>query len=158
MSSRLFQNIREKMGICYSIYSMRTFFDDLTLWIIYASTGIETISALIQALGNEIQGAFEHQITEEEIQSASTHLIGGVSISKDDMETRMKRLVRQYVLGGEIHDIPKTIEILKSITRNDITRFIDTSLKYKPFNLLAYGTKRLHRKKKDYFTFGSRNT
>ena len=70
----------------------------------------------------------------------------------------MKRLVRQYVLGGEIHDIPKTIEILQSITRNDITRFIDSSLKNKPFNFLAYGTKRLHRKKKDYFTFESGST
>jgi len=152
MSSRLFQRIREEKGICYSIFSMRSFFTSIALWKIYAGTAPENLDELITGLNTEIQKIYKADITNTEVENAITHLVGCILISKDDMEVRMKRLFRHFILGGEIHDIPTTIKMLESVTSEDIERFIHNHLLNNAFNLLAFGTKRLNRKKKLYFT------
>ena len=70
------------------------------------------------------------------------------------MEVRMKRLLRHFVLGGELHDIPTTIAKLESVTKKHVDDLISKYLYPKPFSFLAYGTRKLHRKKKKYFTIG----
>jgi predicted Zn-dependent peptidase len=154
MSSRLFQNIRENEGLCYSIYSIRSFFDSLAMWTIYAGTTVELLDHLIESLDRELNSALHGDISDTEISNAITHLVGGVILSKEDMEVRMKQLVRHFILGGELCDIPTTISKLESMTKKHVIDLINNYLYPKPFNFLAYGTRKLHRKKKKYFTIG----
>jgi predicted Zn-dependent peptidase len=124
------------------------------MWTIYAGTAEELLDNLIESLDRELKNALHGGISDSEVNNAITHLVGGVILSKDDMEVRMKRLVRHFVLGGELHDISTTIARLESVTKKQVTELIGNYLYPRPFNFIAYGTKRLHRKKKKYFTIG----
>jgi predicted Zn-dependent peptidase len=148
MSSRLFQRIRENKGLCYSVFSMRSFFTHRAVWSVYSNTVPAMLNQLVSALDGELKGLITDPLTEAEIEDAKSHLIGSITISKEDMETRMKRLVRHFVLGREIHDIPTSIEKTRIITRADINRFINSYIETNPFHFLAYGTRNLGKRKK----------
>ncbi|MEW5817203.1 MAG: pitrilysin family protein, partial [Spirochaetota bacterium] len=152
MSSRLFQKIRENKGLCYSICALRYFFSCTVLWTIYANTAPNLLSALVVSLKTELKEIIDTPPGHQEIEDAVSHIIGGIMLAKDDMETRMKRLVRQFLLGGEMHDYPKAIEILKTIRCEHITTIIEKYLKNNNFFLLAYGTKKIVRLKKVPFS------
>lgn len=153
MSSRLFQHLREQLGLCYSVYAMRAFFSSTALWIIYANTSPKLMNKLLVSLNEEFRRLKEDPPDEEEIADAKTHLSGGLILSLEDMEVRMKRMVRHFLLGGEVHTAEITIEALNSVERKHVRHVIDKIVHADKFNLLAYGTRNLHKRKKIYFDF-----
>lgn len=148
MSSRLFQTVREKLGLCYSIQGMRTFFSSTALWNVYANTSPSLLNKLITALNEEFSRLFTNAPDEQELKDAITHLSGGLILSLEDMEVRMKRMVRHYLLGGQIHEAEESIKILESITITDVNTIIKTYMDSGKFNLLVYGTRNLDKRKK----------
>lgn len=147
MSSRLFQGLRERLGLCYTIYSMRTFFSTTALWIVYANTSPGLLKRLIKGLDDEIRRFRHTPPGNDEIADAVTHLSGGLILSLEDMETRMKRMVRHYLLGGEIHTSEIAISLIERVTRDDVKRMSDTVLSGEYFKLFAYGTRNLGKRK-----------
>jgi len=97
MSSRLFQALRENLGLCYNIYSMPSFFSDLTDWTIYASTTNASITKFIYALSKELHTIFEFGLSNVEIMNAKSHLIGSMKFDSIDVEHRMHRIARQWM-------------------------------------------------------------
>ena len=153
MSSRLFQGLRERLGLCYTIYSMRTFFSTTALWVIYANTSPGLLKQLIKGLDEEIRRFRLTPPGDDEIADAVTHLSGGLILSLEDMETRMKRMVRHYLLGGEIHTSEVAISLIERVTRRDVGNMSDRVLSGENFNLLAYGTRNLGKRKITGLTF-----
>ncbi|MFP4562077.1 MAG: M16 family metallopeptidase [Spirochaetia bacterium] len=147
MSSRLFQGLRERLGLCYTIYSMRSFFSTTALWIIYANTSPGLLKRLIKGLDDEIRRFRYTPPGNDEIADAVTHLSGGLILSLEDMETRMKRMVRHYLLGGEIHTSEMAISLIERVTRDDVKRMSDKVLSGEDFKLFAYGTRNLGKRK-----------
>jgi predicted Zn-dependent peptidase len=153
MSSRLFQNLREQAGLCYSVSAMRTFFSSTALWIIYANTSPKLMNKLLLALNDEFHRLKTDPPTKEEIEDAKTHLSGGLILSLEDMEVRMKRMVRHFLLGGEVHSAEVSIEALNLVEQKHVQHVIDKIVHADKFNLLAYGTRNLHKRKKIFFDF-----
>ena len=147
MSSRLFQRIREQEGLCYSIFALRSFFTFTALWGVYANTSPHLLNKLMDSLTFELEHIFTNLLEETEIGDAISHLVGSMKLTQEDMETRMKRLVRHYILGKEIHDMETSISILQETTRKDIQHFFDTYFSGKKFNSLIFGTRNLHKRK-----------
>lgn len=153
MSSRLFQGLRERLGLCYTIYSMRTFFSTTSLWVIYANTSPGLLKQLLKGLDDEIRRFRLTPPGDDEIADAVTHLSGGLILSLEDMETRMKRMVRHYLLGGEIHTSEVAIGMIERVKRENVEGISESVLSGDDFKLLAYGTRNLGKRKVTGLTF-----
>ncbi len=139
MSSRLFQKLREENGYCYTIYSFRSIYNYYSMWNIYANTIPKLLPDFMDKLNIELNNILIDSISISEIADARTHLEGGLILSQEDMELRMKRLARHYIFSGRCFDFTESMEMLYSVTREDINQFISANLINKEFNVLVYG-------------------
>ncbi len=139
MSSRLFQKLREDEGFCYSIYSFRSIFNYYSMWNIYANTAPEMLDDFMGKLNEELDKLADDPFKNAEIEDARTHLEGGLILSQEDMEIRMKRLARHYMFSGKSYDFRESLDILYSVSPEDIKIFLNDNLIGKNFNTLIYG-------------------
>jgi predicted Zn-dependent peptidase len=145
MSSRLFQRVREDEGLCYSVYSFRSYFTDVALWTIYASTVPETAPALLRAIEREVRRLGTEPPTVEEIEDAKSQIKGNLILAKEDMENRMKRLFRQHHLAGRTLDYNESFRLLSEVSRDDLVELVESRLHRHEFSLLAYGSRKLRK-------------
>ena len=153
MSSRLFQRLREDLGLCYSVSSFRTYFTDVSLWTIYANTVPPLLSRLMEAINDELARLHQEPPTEREIQDAKSQIMGNMILAREDMENRMKRLFRQVHLTGRAVEYETSLELLGRIGRNDILSIIEKRIRPDSFNLLAYGSRKLKSLPRRGYTF-----
>jgi len=142
MSSRLFQQLREKRGLCYSIGAFRTLYSDVSLWSVYASSAPEQAGALLAAVDEEIARLLADPLSEEEVDDAKSHLIGSLILSKADVESRMKRLVRLQTLFGGPQEYEESVGHLQAVTRERVHHVSRHLVEGRPFNLTVYGGRR----------------
>ncbi len=153
MSCRLFQRLREQLGLCYTVYAFRSFFSDIGMWTIYASATPGQARSLLEALDAELARLLTAPLSREEIDDAKSHLAGSMILSKEDMESRMKRLVRQFVTMGRVLEFDESLAALRNIADSEIEEFAHQCLRRDAFSLLAYGTRGLSGIRNFNFTF-----
>jgi predicted Zn-dependent peptidase len=105
MSSRLFQKIREELGLVYSIYCFSSSYEDGGLFGLYAGTGEEGLTALLPALCDEL-GRATGDINARELARAKAQLRAGLVMSLESTSSRAEQLARQVSIFGR----PQTIE------------------------------------------------
>ena len=125
MSSRLFQEIREKRGLAYSVYSYRALYSDTGTFAIYAGTTPQNAKTVIDLVRAEVSSVLRDGITEAELERAKGHVKGSLVLSSEDPGSRMNRLGRQQLSTGEITSIDELIEKFNAIEMDDIRRVID---------------------------------
>ncbi len=141
MSSRLFQRLREDLGLCYSIYTFRSFFTDVGMFTIYASCTPEQTGKLMSALDGELGRLKGNPPQGAEIADAKSHLTGSMILSREDMESRMKRLVRQFTMIGKALEFEESVGEINAVGADRIRDFVDGYLRREMFSTLAFGTK-----------------
>jgi predicted Zn-dependent peptidase len=109
------------------------------MWNIYANILPDTYHDFITKLNTELAGFLLDKFKNPEIEDARTHLEGGLILSQEDMELRMKRLARHYIFSKRGYSFEDSLEILYSVSLNDIYDFINKNLVNKKFNTLIYG-------------------
>ena len=124
MSSRLFQNIRERYGYCYTIFSSSTFLKDIGFWTIYASTSPSYANEMVERIFEETSLLSEKGLDAVEIADSKTKLEGEIIMGKEDVENRMKRLARQYFFTGEVLTVDEAIDRVRAVSENDVNGFI----------------------------------
>lgn len=139
MSSRLFETLREKSGLCYTVYSFFTFYEDACAWCAYASSEKKKAKEVITLLNQEIQKLSVGMLSDAEIDAAKEHLCGEETIGGEDMEYRMKRLSRNCQMGFPFRDTESTIECIRSVSKNDIVTVIKKLLDAKNRAFISYG-------------------
>jgi len=152
MSSRLFQRLREEEGLCYTVYSFRSYFTDASLWTIYANTAPASLNALLEGLNGELRRLRSQPPSAAEVEDAKSQIRGGMILAREDMENRMKRLFRMHHLTERAVELEESMAMLAAVNREDAVRFAD-ALRPDSFNLLAYGSRgirRLNRKRFDF--------
>lgn len=143
MSSRLFQRMRENEGLCYAVYSGRSYYTDAAGWSIYANTAPEAVNRFIEGLNDELKKIHDQPPGFQEIEDTKGQIRGNMILAREDVESRMKRIMRQYLLIGRVLDYKESLEILESISTDDINMVIDRLIKKNRFNLLAYGSRKI---------------
>ncbi len=128
MSSRLFQEVREKRGLAYSVYSYRSMFADTGTFSVYAGTLPENAQTVIDLVVGEMTALAERGITDAELERAKGNIKGSLVLSSEDPGSRMNRLGRQQLTTGEILSIDELIERFDRLTQDDLRRVIDTVL------------------------------
>jgi predicted Zn-dependent peptidase len=99
MSSRLFQEVREKRGLCYSVYAFHWGFSDTGIFGIHAATGLSDIGKLVPVIIEELQRAGE-QIDQSELDRARAQYRAGLIMSAESAASRASQIARQILLFG----------------------------------------------------------
>jgi predicted Zn-dependent peptidase len=119
MSSRLFQEIREKRGLVYSIYSFTAPAQDGGLFGIYAGTG-ESEAAELMPVTLEELGKVQHQVTGVELRRAKAQLKAGLLMSLESTGSRCEQLARQWQIFGRVIPAFETVAKIEAVTEADV--------------------------------------
>ncbi|MFP5297975.1 MAG: M16 family metallopeptidase [Actinomycetota bacterium] len=128
MSSRLFQEIREKRGLAYSVYSYRSMFLDAGTFSVYVGTTPQNVDTVMGIINGEFESVLGEGITEAEFQRAKGHLKGSLVLSSEDPGSRMSRLGKQQITTGEILSIDELIARIDALQLEDVQRVANTLL------------------------------
>ncbi len=139
MSSRLFQNIREKEGLCYSIYSFHSSYIDSGIFGIYCGTSPKNFNYTLDLIMRECRSIFEDGITEQELNDAKTYMKGNLALSFESTEVRMGQLARSEMIYGRYYSFDEIVEYIDGVTMEDFRRVCDRVFKDKRFSLVSIG-------------------
>lgn len=114
LSSRLFQEVREKRGLAYSVFSSTNACDDSGLFTIYAGTGPEQTNELVDVLCDEIKKMADGA-TEEEVTRAKAQLKAGLLMGLESPGSRCVQRARQILVYGRILDTDEIIQKVEGI-------------------------------------------
>jgi len=115
MSSRLFQEVREKRGLCYSVYAFHWAFQDSGIFGVAASTGEEEVTDLVPVILDELRKATE-SISDEEVVRVRNQIRAGLLMSLESPSSRAGQLARQQILWGRPIPLQETVERINRIT------------------------------------------
>jgi predicted Zn-dependent peptidase len=119
MSSRLFQEIREKRGLVYSIYSYTQPFEDSGLFAIYAGTGEKEAAELVPVTLEELRRV-RHDITADELARAKAQLRASLLMSLESTGSRCEQLARQLQVHGRVIPTEETKARVAAVTIEDV--------------------------------------
>jgi predicted Zn-dependent peptidase len=120
MSSRLFQNIREKQGLAYAVFSDINPYRDAGLLSVYAGTSLDSAEKLVRSVMAEFQAIRDYLITEEELQRAKDNLKGATLLALESSGTRMSRLARQFLYFDRFVSTEDLLAQLDAVTREQV--------------------------------------
>jgi predicted Zn-dependent peptidase len=139
MSSRLFQEIREKRGLAYSVYSFSPSYSDAGLFGMYAGCSPAKVSQVAELLISEFRGLASGGVTESEILRAQGQMSGASALALEDSDTRMSRLGRSEITQGEFVDLDEALRRISLVSAENI-RVLAEDLVSRPLSIAAVGT------------------
>ncbi|MEX2454197.1 MAG: pitrilysin family protein [Rhodospirillaceae bacterium] len=138
MSSRLFQEIREKRGLVYSIYSFSSSYSDCGLFGLYAGTGEEELGELMKVVCHELRRVADEPLDAAEIARARMQIKAGVLMSLESTSSRAERLARHLQIYGRPVPVEEIAERIDAVTEEDVRRVAARILESPP-TLAALG-------------------
>ncbi len=122
MSSRLFQELRERRGLCYSIFAQAGAYDDSGMLTIYAGTSAEEIDALARVTVDEMKRAAD-DITPAEAERARAQLKAGLLMGLESPSSRAERQARLLSIWGRVPGLDETIARIDAVTLGEVRDF-----------------------------------
>ncbi|MCR5217378.1 pitrilysin family protein [Treponema sp.] len=149
MSSRLFESLREKNGLCYSVFSFFTFYENAAAWC--ASVSTEEYNAVKTAclLQSEVEKIVRDGVSQEEVDAAIEHVCGEEILASGDMEYILKRNQKNFSLGFKMRDTAQTLECIRGVTKNDIMELAKALILPQNKAVIVYGPKLSKKSKKE---------
>jgi predicted Zn-dependent peptidase len=138
MSSRLFQEVREKRGLCYSVYSFHWAFADSGIFGVAASTGEEEVTDLIPVVVDELLKATE-TVTDEEVLRVRNQIRAGLLMSLESPSSRAGQLARQQILWGRPIPLQETVDRINRIDADRVKLIARQVLDRGAFSLAGIG-------------------
>lgn len=139
MSSRLFQNIREKEGLCYSIYSFHSSYVDKGIFGIYCGMSPENFDRVMDLILEECRVLLARGVTETELLDTKTYIKGNIALSMESTEVRMGQLARNEMNYGRCVSFEEIVENIDKITCDDIARITRRIFSGQPLSLVSIG-------------------
>ena len=126
MSSRLFQNIRERQGLAYSVFSELNPYRDTGCLSIYAGTSVESAPKVVDSVLKEFRALKQEQVSDEELRRAKDHLKGSLMLGLESTGSRMSNLARQEMYFGRFFTLDELLESIETVTADDVRRIAQT--------------------------------
>ncbi|HKX00011.1 MAG TPA: pitrilysin family protein [Bryobacteraceae bacterium] len=139
MSSRLFQHIRERLGLAYAVFSELNPYRDTGCLSVYAGTSIETTRQVIELILKEFQQLKQELIGEEELRRAKDHLKGSLMLSLESTSSRMSNLARQEMYFHRFFSLDELVESIEQVTAADVQRISQIFFDQKQIALTVLG-------------------
>ncbi len=122
MSSRLFQNIREKRGLAYSVFSSLSAYRDAGNIMIYAGCAADAVEEVVDLCVEELRGLKRTPVPDSELKRAKDHLKGSLMLSLENTASRMSHLARQEIYFDRHFGLDETLAGVQRVTTDDIQR------------------------------------
>jgi predicted Zn-dependent peptidase len=129
MSSRLFQNVREKRGLAYAVFSGLSAYRDAGSMTIYAGCANTAIGELIDVVVVELKRIKDEMLPETELRRAKDHLKGSLMLNLESTSSRMSHLARQEIYFDRQFGLDETLEGVERVTQEDVQRVARDLLK-----------------------------
>ncbi len=139
MSSRLFQEVRERQGLVYSIYSGNAAFRDTGLFYVYAGTEPAHFGRVLELIIRELRRLRREGVTAEELARAKEHLKGSLMLSLESTSSRMTRIAKQELYFGQYFTLDEILAAVDRVTAEEVERLIDLLFGRTPLSLVALG-------------------
>jgi predicted Zn-dependent peptidase len=120
IASRLFQEIRERRGLAYSIWSERTHYDEIGSLTVHVGTAPEHAREVLDLVHQELDRLGEHGITTRELSVAKAHLRAETLLSLEDSGARMSRIGSSLLLHGHVLDVDDLLARVDAVTAEDV--------------------------------------
>ena len=120
MSSRLFQEIRERLGLAYSVYSYLEMLEDTGLFGIYMACDSARVEEAVQIAWHEIKRLRQEGITDQELESSKAQLRGELILGQESMDKRMGRLAQQEMYMGLYRPAEESLSYIDAVTRERV--------------------------------------
>ncbi|MFY0621551.1 MAG: insulinase family protein [Pelagimonas sp.] len=138
MSSRLFQEIREKRGLCYTIFAQSGAYSDTGMTMIYAGTSGEEVGDLANLTIDEMKRAAE-DMSDAEIERARAQMKAGLLMGLESPASRAERMARMVQIWNKVPPIEQTVERIDRVTREDVLAFAQDQASNAAPALALYG-------------------
>ena len=122
MSSRLFQNVREKRGLAYAVFSGLSAYRDAGSMTIYAGCSNNAIGELIDVVVAELKRIKDEPVPDSELRRAKDHLKGSLMLNLESTSSRMSHLARQEIYFDRQFGLDETLEGVERVTQDDVQR------------------------------------
>ena len=139
MSSRLFQNIRERQGLAYAVFSELNPYRDTGCLSIYAGTSVESARKVVESITREFRQLKEQPVNEEELRRAKDHLKGSLMLGLESTASRMSNLARQEMYFAKFFTLDELVESIEAVTAEDVQRIARTFFDPKQMALTVLG-------------------
>ena len=122
MSSRLFQNVREKRGLAYAVFSGLSAYRDTGSMTIYAGCANDAVGELIDVVITELRRMKDEPLGDAELRRAKDHLKGSLMLNLESTSSRMSHIARQEIYFDRQFGLDETLEGVEKVTTGDIQR------------------------------------
>jgi predicted Zn-dependent peptidase len=120
MSSRLFQEIREKRGLAYAVYSYHALYQDTGQFAVYAGTRPDNAAEVIRLIRAQIDAVCADGVTSDELERVREGIKGQMVLGLESTRSRMTRLGKSEVTGGELLSLDEIVERIDAVTVEDL--------------------------------------
>ena len=122
MSSRLFQNVREKRGLAYAVFSGLSAYRDAGSFTIYAGCSNEAVGEVLDLVVEELRGVKLTAVPDAELRRSKDHLKGSLMLSLESTASRMSHIARQEIYFDRQFGLDETLQGIEQVTAADIQR------------------------------------
>ncbi|HXT15625.1 MAG TPA: pitrilysin family protein [Gemmatimonadaceae bacterium] len=122
MSSRLFQRVREELGLAYSVYTYQSFHADTGMHGVYVATAPDTASAALDAIRHELRSVTEQGLPADEIAMGRQQLKGQITLSLESVSSRMYRAASVELYGEPYRTLDELLALIDGISDEDVAR------------------------------------
>ena len=138
MSSRLFQEIREKRGLCYTIFAQSGAYADTGMTTIYAGTSGEEVGQLAEITIDEMKRAAQ-DMSEAEVNRARTQMKAGLLMGLESPSSRAERQARMLQIWGKVPPLENTVAKIDAVTTDDVLAFGEDMISSAKSAMALYG-------------------
>ncbi|MGH7385129.1 MAG: M16 family metallopeptidase [Candidatus Rokuibacteriota bacterium] len=139
MSSRLFQEVRERQALVYSLHSGQQAYRDTGLFYVYAGTDPANFGKVLHALMKEIRSLKKDGVTADELRRAKDHLKGSLMLSLESTSSRMNRLASHEMRFGSFMSMDEMLAAVDRVQMEDVDALIHRVLDEEQLSLLTLG-------------------
>ncbi len=129
MSSRLFQEIREKRGLAYSVYSFNQGYSDAAVFGLYAGCSPKKATEVTKLMLSELQKIADEGITPAELTLAKGNISGGLALKFESTQARMSRLFGAEIVMGQFIDLDATLREFEAVTLEAVQQLASELMK-----------------------------
>jgi len=139
MSSRLFQEIREKRGLAYSVYSFLSTYADAGLLGVYAATEPRNLNRVLEIIQREIGKLCRGDLTESDLAAAKENLTGGIYLASESADNRMMRIARNEFVFERHVSLKELVDHIEKVTVDEVVETANDTFRKSKVSLAALG-------------------
>jgi predicted Zn-dependent peptidase len=139
MSSRLFQEIRERRGLAYAIFSFASSYSDTGLLGVYVGVDKANTQEVLRLIAKEMKSLKEKPVDDSELKNAKEHLKGGLYLAAESTDNQMTRLAHNEINFGRHVPLQELVNEIEKVTAEDILRLAQDTFQHGATSLALLG-------------------